>query len=91
MADVHDLGGGTKLIGADTLDEIREHYPPGQQFAIARPMVRNIPDGKPGWVAVACGRCDEQCWQRPEIEPNPPPANTFYCCTACALRAGVAR
>lgn len=90
MADVLDLGGGTKIIGAETLDEIRQHHPPGQQFAIARPLVRNVPEGKPGWVSVAC-ECGERCWQRTDVEPDPAPADTFYCCTACALRAGRAR
>ena len=91
MTKVFDFGGGTRLICGETLDEVRQQYPPGETFAIARPLVRNVPEGKPGWEVVACDRCDERCWKRVGIEPDPPPAGTFFCCTACALRAGAAR
>lgn len=82
-----DLGGGSSLIGGDSIEEIRAaHYPADEWFAIGRILVRNVPDPKPGWEKVDCEGCGEPCWKRPDIEPNPQPPRTYYRCTACLLR-----
>ena len=33
---------------------------------LCMPLVKNGPEGKPGWKKVRCPECGTLCWQRPE-------------------------
>ena len=55
------------------------------KFTLCRPMLKNVPGGKPGWTLVSCPYCGCDCWKQ-VIEPDPLPANCAAACTECALK-----
>ena len=39
-----------KVTGLKSLNDL----PPGKFYFIMRPLVKNVPSGRPGWVQVQC-------------------------------------
>lgn len=72
------------LQAGNSLDD----FDRSKTYYVMRPLVKNMPDGGPGDVIVNCDLCGQECWKRPEIEPDPFPPRFKPACSECALKSG---
>lgn len=63
----------------------------GTPGVLCLPKASNIPDGKPGWVEIACPVCGDGCWVAPEAQELIDKGKVTRACTSCALRMGMAK
>jgi hypothetical protein len=63
----------------------------GEAGTICMPMVKNIPEGQPGWERRTC-ECGQEAWLRPEAKHllDTMPGMTAKC-TECAIRGSQKR
>ncbi len=55
-------------------------------YLVIRPLVSNVPYGKPDWEQVQCALCGRLCWKRP-VEPQVLPENCKAACSECSISA----
>lgn len=68
-------------------------HKPGEGGIDCMPLKKNIPDASKmsDWKLVDCPVCGEECWESDRLRQVVKQEGCAAACTACALRAGIAR
>lgn len=58
----------------------------GKEVILGLPLVKNVPDGHPGWIRTTCPDCGQACWQLIDDKKAEFLGVTKKLCTECAVR-----